>query len=132
LIPSIDFAESDESIEVTTDLLGIKADDVNIEIRNDYLTISGERSEGKKSEEGNGRRYHWGERRTVIFSRFARLPCDVQQDRIDAELKDGVLTVKLPKAEEARSKKIAVKGPDYCRPSFAEKNSTRGIRGQAG
>ena len=108
-IPSIDVAETDEAIEIKTDLPGIKAKDVNVEIRNNFLTISGETQEEKKSEEGNGRKYHRIERRSGSFSRSVRLPCDVQQDKIDAELKDGVLSVKLPKAEEAKSKKIAVK-----------------------
>ncbi len=109
-IPSIDVAETDDAIEVTTDLPGIKAEDIDIEIRNDYLTISGQTSEKKETEEGDGRKYHRIERRTGSFSRSVRLPCDVQQDNVDAELKDGVLTVKMPKAEEAKSKKIAVKG----------------------
>jgi HSP20 family protein len=109
-IPSIDLAETDDAIEVTTDLPGIKAEDVDIEIRNDFLTISGQTSEKKETDEGNGRKYHRIERRTGSFSRSVRLPCDVQQDKVDAELKDGVLTVKMPKAEEARSKKITVKG----------------------
>jgi HSP20 family protein len=108
-VPSIDVAETDEAIEVTTDLPGIKAEEVNVEIRNGLLTISGETSEEKKTEEGNGRKYHRIEGRTGSFSRTVRLPCDVRQDKVDAQLKDGVLTVKLPKAEEAKSKKITVK-----------------------
>ncbi|MEZ6132183.1 MAG: Hsp20/alpha crystallin family protein [Planctomycetaceae bacterium] len=110
MIPSIDVAETDDAIEVTTDLPGIRAEDVDIEIRNDTLTISGQTSESKETDEGNGRRYHRIERRVGRFSRSVRLPCGVQQDKIDAQLKDGVLTVKMPKAEEAKSRKITVKG----------------------
>ena len=109
-IPSIDVSETEEAIEVATDLPGIKADDVNIEIRNDNLTISGESTEVTKTEDGNGRKYHRIERRTGNFSRSVRLPCHVQEDSVDAELKNGVLTITLPKAEEAKTKKIAVKG----------------------
>ena len=55
-VPSIDVAETDDAIEVTTDLPGVKAEDVDIEIRNDVLTISGETCEEKKTEKGNGRK----------------------------------------------------------------------------
>lgn len=109
-IPCINVAETEEAIEVTTDLPGIKAEDIDIEIRNAYLTISGQTSEAKETEEDNSRKYHRVERQTGSFSRLVHLPCEVQQDKIDAELKDGVLTVTMPKAEESKSKKITIKG----------------------
>lgn len=109
-IPSIDMAETNDAIEVTTDLPGIKAEDVDIEIRNDYLTISGQTSEEKETKEDDGRKYHRVERRAGSFSRSVRLPCEVQQDNIDAQLRDGVLTVRMPKADQAKAKKIPVKG----------------------
>lgn len=109
-VPSIDVAETDDSIEVTTDLPGISAKDLDIEIRNDYLTISGQTSEEKKTKEDDGRKYHRIERRSGSFSRSVRLPCDVNQDHIDAQLKDGVLTVTMQKVEEEKSRKITVKG----------------------
>ena len=108
-VPSIDLAETDESVEVKTDLPGIRAEDVDIEIRNDYLTISGETSE-EKTEADEGRKYHRVERRSGSFARSVRLPCEVQQDEVDAELKDGVLTVTMPKAEEAKTTKVRIKG----------------------
>lgn len=109
-IPSVDVSETEDAIEVATDLPGIKAEDVDIEIRDNILTISGQTTQEEKSEDGNGRKYHRVERRTGSFARSVRLPCAVQQDSVDAELKDGVLTVRLPKAEESKSKKITVKG----------------------
>lgn len=109
-IPSIDISETDDAIQVTTDVPGMKAEDVDIEIRNDHLTISGDTSEETESKQKDGRTYHRIERRSGSFSRTVRLPCDVQQDKVAAELKDGVLTVTLPKAEVAKSKKIPVKG----------------------
>ena len=63
MIPSLDVSETDEAVEVKTDLPGVKADEVDIEIRNNYLTISGEHSEETESEGENGRRYHRAERR---------------------------------------------------------------------
>jgi HSP20 family protein len=109
-MPSIDVSETAEAIEVKTDLPGIKPENIDIEIKDDYLTISGQTSEEKESEEGDGRKYHRIERRTGSFSRSVRLPCGVLQDKVDAELKDGVLTVTLPKAEEAKAKKINIRG----------------------
>ena len=110
MIPCLDVSETDNTVEIKTDLPGVKAEEVNIEIRDNLLTISGEHSEEKESEGGNGRKYHRVERRTGSFSRSVRLPCDVQQDKVDAELKDGVLTLTMPKAEEARAHRIPVKG----------------------
>lgn len=109
-VPSIDVAETDEAVEVTTDLPGYKADEVDIEIRDNYLTISGEQSEENESKGGNGKKYHRIERRKGSFSRSVRLPCEVQPDQVDAELADGVLKVTMPKAEEAKAHKVSIKG----------------------
>ncbi|MEQ9407403.1 MAG: Hsp20/alpha crystallin family protein [Fuerstiella sp.] len=108
-VPSIDVAETEDAVEVKTDVPGMKVDDISIEIRNDHLVISGETSEEKKEDDA-ARKYHRVERRTGSFSRAIRLPCSVQEEKVDAELKDGVLTVVLPKAEEAKSRKIPIKG----------------------
>ncbi len=109
LVPSLDLSETEDAVTVETDLPGFKADEVDIEVNDNYLTISGKHSEEQK-EEGNGRKYHRVERRTGTFSRSVLLPCPVNQNAVEAELKDGVLTVTLPKAEEARRQKITVKG----------------------
>ena len=109
-VPSVDVVETDDAIEVTTDLPGFSAKDIDIEIRHDQLTISGQMSEEKESENGKNRRYHRVERRTGSFSRSVRLPCEVSQENVDAELQDGVLTVKMLKQEQERSRKIPVKG----------------------
>lgn len=109
MMPSIDLSETDETIQVETDLPGFKAEEVDIEINDNYLTISGSHSE-EQQEEGEGRKYHRVERRSGRFSRSILLPCSVNQDAVQAELKDGVLSVTLPKAEEAKRRKITVKG----------------------
>lgn len=108
-VPGIDIAETDESLEVTTDLPGYKADEVDIEIRDNYLTISGKQSEENESEGRNGKKYHRVERRKGSFSRSVRLPCEVQPDKVDAKLSEGVLKVTMPKAEEAKAHKISIK-----------------------
>ena len=94
-----------------TDLPGVSSDEVNIEIRDDYLTISGEHTEQTETDDGgNDRKFHRVERHHGSFSRSIRLPCGVNQEKVDAELRDGVLTVTMPKAEAARSHRIRVKG----------------------
>jgi HSP20 family protein len=107
--PRFDVSESDTEIEVTTDLPGFKPDEVNIEVRENMLTISGEHREERK-ENGDGKKYHRLERRIGSFSRSVWLPCAIDEEKIDAELKQGVLTIKLPKCAEAQRKKIPVKG----------------------
>ncbi|MCA9083432.1 MAG: Hsp20/alpha crystallin family protein [Planctomycetaceae bacterium] len=109
-LPSIDVSETASAVEVKTDLPGFKPDDVSIELRDGYLVISGETTEEKRTEDEKDRRYHRIERRQGSFSRSVLLPCEVHHDGIDAELKDGVLTVKLPKAPGSTSKKISIKG----------------------
>jgi len=109
MVPNIDVSETEDAIHVETDLPGFKPEEVEIEVNDNYLTISGSHSEEKK-EEGNGRKYHRIERRSGTFSRSVLLPCGVNEKSVDAQLKEGVLKVTLPKAEEARRRKIAVKG----------------------
>ena len=109
LVPQMDVSETDDTVEVKTDLPGIQADEVEIEIRENYLTISGQHREEHESDEGNGRKFHRVERRSGSFSRSVWLPCAVNEDKVDAELKDGVLTVTMPKIEKAKARKIQVK-----------------------
>lgn len=109
LIPRMDVTETDGEIEVQTDLPGFKPEEIQVEIHDNYLTISGSQSEEQKAEDKD-RRYHRVERRSGSFSRSVALPCAVKQDQVDAELKEGVLHIRLPKSEEARARKIPVKG----------------------
>lgn len=107
--PSLDLSETDNEIEVHLDLPGFKPDEIDVDLSRDVLTIRGEHKEEKEEKE-EGRRYHRIERRRGSFQRIVHLPSMVQQDKIDASFKDGVLTIKMPKAEESKSKKIPVKG----------------------
>jgi HSP20 family protein len=70
------------------------------------LTVSGERKE-QKEEQGNT--FHRVERRTATFSRSVLPPCAVDENKIDAQCRDGVLAVNLPKADQAKAKRIQVK-----------------------
>ena len=106
--PSLDIAETDKAIEVTTDLPGYKVHEIHVEVGDGYLTISGEHETQAKAE-GEGRKFHHVERRLDQFSRSVALPCSVKEDKVQAELKDGVLSVILPKADDSKRHKVTVK-----------------------
>ena len=106
IVPSLDLAETDGNVEVRMDIPGMEAKDIDIQVHGNLLTISGER---KEEREEKGKTFHRIERRVGSFSRSVTLPCPVKEDAVDAQYKNGLLTVKLPKTEEAKSKKIAVK-----------------------
>jgi HSP20 family protein len=91
---------------VKATLPGVKADDIKISVTGDVLTIRGE---VKHEEEVKNAAYHLRERSYGSFSRSIPLPTSVVADRAHAEFEDGVLTLRLPKAEEVRPKTIAVK-----------------------
>ncbi len=106
-MPSLDLAEANGEFEIKLDVPGLKAEEIDIEVSGNSVRISGHHEE---QEEEQGRTYHRIERRSGMFSRAVTLPCEVDRDRVSAECCGGVLTVNLPKCEEAISKKIAVKG----------------------
>jgi HSP20 family protein len=106
--PSLDVAETDTAIEVTTDVPGYKVEEIHIDIGDGYLTISGEHKEEAKTE-GNGKKYLRVERRMGQFSRSIALTCSVKEDKVKAELKDGVLSIVLPKSDESRRRHVTVK-----------------------
>jgi HSP20 family protein len=103
----LDVAETEKSLEIHMDLPGVTAKDIDIQVNGNLLTISGERKEEK---EEKGKTFHRVERSYGSFSRTVTLPCDVNENEVAAEYKDGVLTIKLPKTEESKAHKIKVKG----------------------
>jgi HSP20 family protein len=104
LLP-LDLSETDQTFEVRLDVPGVNPKEIDIQLNANVLTISGERSEEK---EEKGKTYHFVERSFGSFSRSVSLPSPVKEDAIEARYKDGVLTVTLPKTEEAKSRKIAI------------------------
>ena len=105
--PLLDIAETDTAIEATLDLPGVKAKEIEIQLNGSVVTVSGER---KEETEEKGRSFHRVERRVGSFSRSFTLPCPVEEDEVAAAYNDGVLTITLPKTEEAKTRKITVKG----------------------
>jgi len=105
MAPSLDLSETNESLQVKIDVPGLKPEDIEIEVRNNTLRVSGERKEEK---EEKGKSFHRVERRTGRFSRTVNLPCAVQENKVQAEYHDGVLSILMPKSEEARAHRIKV------------------------
>jgi len=103
--PPINVWEDGENLYLEAEIPGVPMKDLDIEVVGRDVTIKGKRE--RAAEEGAN--YHRHERGYGEFSRFLTLPIDVQADKVEATLKDGVLTVVLPKAEGARAKKITVK-----------------------
>jgi HSP20 family protein len=102
---ALDVAETEDDFLVKASLPGINPDDLEITYNNNLLTIKGEVKEEKDIEE---QRYHLRERRYGSFSRSLTLPSTVKADAIEASYEGGVLTLHLPKAEEAKPKRIPV------------------------
>jgi HSP20 family protein len=100
--PSLDIYEEEDAVVVKAELPGIGKEDVEVDISDDLLTISGE----KKAEEKLERKdYHRIERSYGSFSRSVRLPGEVLSDQAKASFKDGVLEVRIPKTEAAKQKR---------------------------
>jgi HSP20 family protein len=104
--PACDIYETDKEIVVKAELPGVKKEFVNVSIENNLLTIQGER---KFEEETKKENYHRVERAYGEFLRTFTLPAFVDTAKINAEFKDGILLLTLPKREEAKPKQIEVK-----------------------
>jgi HSP20 family protein len=108
-VPTANLVESENEFEITIDLPGLKPEEVNLELREGALWITGER---KEEAEEKGRTFHRMERRYGSFRRVIPLPASVKEDKVEAEFCHGVLCVKLPKSEEIKPKHIAVKAEE--------------------
>jgi HSP20 family protein len=103
--PALDVFDDKDSLVVKVELPGLKKDEINLSLQDGVLAISGERKPERESTEGGTFRT---ERYFGRFQRSVTLPATVDSNKVSASYKDGVLTVELPKAEEAKPKQIAV------------------------
>jgi HSP20 family protein len=103
--PAVDMYEGEEAFTLTAELPGFSKDDVQVEIKDNRLTLRGER---KREAEVKEAHYHRVERVYGAFRRSIRLPALVDADKAEAVFKDGVLKLTLPKAEEAKPKPISI------------------------
>ena len=102
--PFADIEETDDSWVIEAEVPGVNRDDVDVELRDDELVISGD----VKERERRGRLRRRA-RRTGHFEYHVTLPGAVDEDKIEAKLHDGILTVRVPKSEQARPRRIEVK-----------------------
>jgi len=102
-IPPLDVAETKDEVIVTVELPGIDPSNVEVTLANGVLTIKGEKKHERKDE-----RYHLIERTYGAFTRSLRLPVDVDEEKVKATYKDGVLKIVMPKVEKAKEKEIRI------------------------
>ena len=103
--PSVDISETDDNFEVRAELPGIAKDDLHVSVKDNLLTLSGEKRQEKADDTQNYRRV---ERRYGSFQRRFTLPSEVETDDIKAEFTDGVLTLSIPKPEAVKPTAIPV------------------------
>ena len=108
--PEADVLETESEIRVMIEMPGIRPDDIELGLENNVLTISGEKKEVE--ERGDHATWHVSERRYGQLSRSFLLPRDVDHDRIEASFENGVLSVRIPKSERARRRRIEIRRGD--------------------
>ncbi len=105
--PSVDIEEADDRYVIKADLPGVNKKDIDVKLENGVLSIRGEKQ--TETESGKGTKHHRTERFHGTFARSFTLPDAVKDDQVDASYKDGVLSLTIPRAEEARPKSIDIK-----------------------
>ena len=105
VFPAVNITEDVNKYYVRAELPGLKADEINLQVRGKNLSISGER---KIQSEGKNATYHRREREEGSFSRIIVLPGDINADCVEANMVNGILTVAIDKSETAKPKQITV------------------------
>jgi HSP20 family protein len=106
-LPAVNVEETREELLLTAEVPGMTAEDIDIELENNVLTVRGEKS-FERTEGEDDKRYHVWERRYGSFERSFALPRTVRAEDIHAEYQNGILTIRMPKAPEAKSRKISI------------------------
>jgi HSP20 family protein len=119
--PALDISERKDAYLVTVELPGVEADDLEITMEDGLLTIQGERHFAHDSSE---QQFHRVERRYGAFRRSITLPAQVQAEQIEASCEDGVLQIVVPKAEEAKPKRIQVRPGPATIPAASSEDTT--------
>ena len=105
-VPAIDVAETQERFVITAELPGVEPSDVDISVENSILALRGERKFYRETNEDD---FHRIERRFGTFVRSITLPSTADPERVNASFDAGVLTIEVPKREEAKPRKIQIK-----------------------
>jgi|SRR5690348_12599889 len=104
-VPPVDICETEDSLVLKAELPGIKSDDVEIRVEDNTLYLKGERKFEKEVKDEN---FHQVERSYGSFSRSFSLPSSIDSDKVKAEYQNGILTLTMPKREEAKPKTIKI------------------------
>lgn len=103
--PAVNLWEKDTALHLEAEIPGLRMEDIRVSVLGNELTIEGER----KAPTPDGATFHRQERGAGKFTRVIRLPVEIDADKVEAQLRDGVLTVSLPKAKTAMPRRIEVK-----------------------
>jgi HSP20 family protein len=106
-LPALDASETDDEIRITLELPGMSEKDIEVSLDPDAITIRGEKRQEYERDEGGA---HWIERRFGSFQRSVPLPCEVDEDRVQASFRNAVLSIVLPKrvGERSAGRKISI------------------------
>jgi HSP20 family protein len=104
--PSVDIAETQEEFQIKAELPEVKKEDVRVSVDGNMLRIEGER---KQEKEDKGKRFHRVERSYGSFMRSFTLPDNIDDSKVQAEFRDGMLNIRLPKNAQAKAKSVQVK-----------------------
>ena len=104
---TIDVYQTDNDIVIKSTIAGVKPEDLDVSINNDMITIRGERKQDELVTQEN---YYYQECYWGSFSRSVILPIDILPEKVEASMKNGILTIRMPKADNTRTKKIQVRG----------------------
>lgn len=131
----VDVREQGDDFIITAPIPGVKPENVDISVLGDMLRIHGERHE-EHQEGGEGKRWLLREQRYGSFERTVRLPSAVKADKATAEFNDGILTITLPKTEEAKERRIPIQGGSSGQMAqdvpIEASSTTGGSHGQSG
>jgi HSP20 family protein len=105
--PMVDVHEDEDALVLRADLPGVNREDIEIQVDANVLTLKGER---KLEQENDRRRYHRVERSYGSFVRQWQIPTNIDASKVDASFENGILTLKLPKKEEQKPRKIEIRG----------------------
>jgi len=126
-IPRFEVKETKDALVLRADVPGVRSEDLDVSVQGNVLTISGKRHQEKTTEE---EQYHMVERAFGSFIRSFTLADGVDSKRLDAELKDGVLTLFLPKAPETKPQKVQIKAGATVNMQPKEKDTKEMKSGQ--
>jgi HSP20 family protein len=104
--PAVDIEEHEKEFVISAELPGMKKDDIKINVKDNVLSISGEKNQEQKTEDKN---YHRTERVFGAFQRTFRLPEYADQENVAAEYREGILQVTIPKLKESLAKQVEIK-----------------------